>query len=115
MGSRRKSSFNGSRGGLGDEDLAAMGAGRDPGNLMERKGYVVAINRSRLSRVHSHPHLDFASGRPGVGRQCQLAFQTCCDRLSCIRKSDEQRVALGPYVGASVSGHRGPEQLVMDR
>ena len=90
-----------------------MGSGRDPSNLVERKGYVVAVNRCRLSRVYSHPDLDLDSGRPGVGGQCQLGFQTCCDRLSRIRKGDEQRVAFGPYLGASVAGHRGAEQLVV--
>jgi hypothetical protein len=87
---RRKPSFYGGSGGLRDQDLPAVGSGRDPSDLMERKCNVIAINRCRLSSVHSHPYLNFGSGRPAVGRQCLLTFKTCGDCLGRIREGDEQ-------------------------
>ena len=94
---------------VGDEHLAAMGGGADPGGLVHAQSDITLPTHARFARVQADPHVDVDAFRPAVGREGPLS----CDRVPRPPKRDEERVALSvDLVPAGVLEGR-PEDLLM--
>ena len=87
---------------LRDEDLAPIPGRADPSRPMDGEPRVTTARRNRLARVQAHPHLDLHAVRPGVRRDGELALDGRHQCVSRTREGDEERVALGVDLIASM-------------
>ncbi len=87
---------------LGDEDLTSVPGGPDTGRPMDGEPGVATARCSRLARVQAHANLDLHAFRPGVRRDRELALDSRQECISRTREGDEEGVALGIDLVASV-------------
>jgi hypothetical protein len=76
------------RGG-GENDLAPVARGGDPGGTVELTTCVALARQTNLSRVQPHPHLDLARGE-GL-----LSERRCRQRPDGIGEGEQRGVPLG--------------------
>ena len=90
--------------GLGEQHLPPVPGRRDPGPTVDIDSNVALVSHDRLTCVQAHPHAD----RPlvqrllGVPCRCQRILRTC--------EGDEERVALGIDLDATVAAKRLPQK-----
>ncbi len=83
------------RRGLGQQDLAAMRRGHDPGGAMDLDPDVAAPFEPGLAGMDRHPDPDLRAVGPQVRGHGSLHVESAADRIGRVRERREERVALG--------------------
>jgi hypothetical protein len=98
---------------LRDEDLAAVTSGAYSRRPMHGEAGVAAVARDRLARVQAHPHLDLDPVGPGVRKEGELSLDGGEKRVARAREGNEERVALGVHLIATVGDERSAQQTLV--
>ena len=101
-------------GGLGNEDLAAMPHGADPGRPVDADADVAVARGRRLGGMDGHPDPDRRSLRPALLRQRPLGIDGRADRIARPLERHEERVALRVDLVAVVDADRRADQLLVE-
>ena len=70
---------------------------------------------ARVAGVHAHPDTHLGALRPRFGRQRALRGQGGGDGAGRRGKGDEEGIALGPDLDATLRGEGRPEELLVAR
>ena len=96
-------------GGRGDEHLAAVTTGRDPGRAMDVLADVALLGEQRCSCVQSYPHRDRAASESVQRRGGSVERSRRC------RERHEERVPLRVHLHTTMSLERRPQHPPMLR
>src|ERR1700730_18472100 len=98
-------------GGFGHQHLPTMAGARDAGGPMDVQAKVLIANERRFAGVQTDPDPHLPVVRPGVLCQHLLDGGGAGARFQCALEDDEERIALGAELVATVGG----ERLALDR
>ncbi len=74
---------------LGDEDLAAVSGGHDPGGPVHHRPEVVAVPDLGVTGVDPHPHLQRSGGLPALGTERPLGLEHSAQSVGhCVEHRD---------------------------
>ncbi len=96
--------------GVGEQHLAAVGGGGDPGRLVDVEGDVPCSGRVGLAGVGAHAHPDLDAVGPLVGDQGPLGVEAGGNRRAGPAEGHEEAVSLGLDLDAAVGGEGRPQQ-----
>ncbi len=97
----------------GGEDLAAVGQARDPRRPVDAQPDKALPGLFGTAGVDAHPDLDRRVIGPGLGRQRALRRDGGFDGVRGFVERDEERVAFGALLDASVGLARRPQDRAM--
>src|SRR2546427_6536660 len=98
-------------GGFRNEHLPAVAGARHPSGAMDVQAEIFVADEGGLAGVQADPYLDRRAIRPGVLLQSPLDGGRTGARLERAVEDDEEGIALGPKLVATVGG----ERLALDR
>ncbi len=98
---------------VGQHDLTAVRAGGDPGRQVHVHADVAVLVPCGLTGVQAHPDPHAPAVRPGVGSQRALRPDGCVQRLDDALEHDEEAVALGPHLVATVACEGVPQDRAL--
>ncbi len=82
------------RRGLGQQDLAAVTHGTDPGGAMDLDPDIAVALDARFAGMDRHPDPDRCAVGPVVGVECLLRLERAGDGIGRAGEGHEERVAL---------------------